>query len=86
MTTLGASIEVSVKELIAGKPHPGTLPTKTRVYIPDIGIDPVSDLIQAARIATDMDCHAVPHIAARRIDSADALERRLSRVSALKSA
>ena len=54
------------------------LPRGTRVYITDVGVDPVDALIGAARKVTDMGYQAVPHIPARRIESLAALEHRLS--------
>ena len=75
---IGASIEVSAKHVHDGKLHAEQLPKGTRVYITDVGVDPVADLISAARKVTDMGYQTVPHIPARRIESTDALESRLA--------
>ena len=75
---IGASIEVSAKHVHDGKLHDQMLPKGTRVYITDVGVDPVADLIAAARKVTDMGYQTVPHIPARRIESESALEARLS--------
>ena len=77
-SNIGASIEVSAKHVHDGKLHAELLPKATRVYITDVGVDPVADLISAARKVTDMGYQAVPHTPARRIESVDALESRLS--------
>ena len=74
---IGASIEVSAKHVHDGKLHADQLPKGTRVYITDVGVDPVADLISAARKVTDMGYQTVPHTPARRIESVDALESRL---------
>lgn len=76
-TNISASIEVSAKHVHDGKLHGDMLPQGTRVYITDVGVDPVADLIAAARKVTDMGYQTVPHIPARRIESVDALKARL---------
>ena len=73
-----ASMEVSAKHVHDGKLQPGMLPAGTRVYITDVGVDPLPDMIEAARKVTDMGYTTVPHIPARRIESEDALRTRLS--------
>ena len=75
---IGASIEVSAKHVHDSKLEAGLLPAGTRVYITDVGVDPVADIISAARKVTDMGYATVPHIPARRIESESALESRLS--------
>ena len=75
---IAASIEVSAKHVHDGKLSETKFPRGTRVYLTDVGVDPVDDLIAAARMVTDMGYQSVPHIPARRIESADALEHRLS--------
>lgn len=77
-TRISASIEASAKHVHDGKLDIGMLPGGTRVYITDVGVDPVADLIEAARKVTEMGYAAVPHIPARRIESRDALHARLS--------
>ncbi len=78
MSNIGASMEVSAKHVHDGKLTGGMLPSGTRVYITDVGVDPVEDLISAAGKVTDMGYRAVPHTPARRIESFGALESRLS--------
>ena len=75
---ISASIEVSAKHVHDGKLHADMLPKGTRVYITDVGVDPVADLISAARKVTDMEYQTVPHTPARRIESVSALESRLA--------
>ncbi|MFD0917699.1 methylenetetrahydrofolate reductase [Pseudahrensia aquimaris] len=75
---ISASMEVSAKHVHDGKLQAGMFPHGTRVYITDVGVDPVADIIKATRAITDMGYHAVPHIPARRIESQNALESRLS--------
>ncbi len=78
MAKISASIEVSAKHVHDGKLTEHMLPRGTRVYITDVGVDPVDALIDAARSVTDLGYQAVPHIPARRIESVAALEHRLS--------
>lgn len=73
-----ASMEVSAKHVQDGKLTAGLLPAGTRVYITDVGVDPVADIIAAARQVGEMGYAAVPHIPARRIESKEALNARLS--------
>ena len=78
MSKISASMEVSAKHVHDGKLHSAMLPTGTRVYITDVGVDPVAEIIRAAKMVTDMGYACVPHIPARRIESEGALESRLS--------
>ncbi len=75
-----ASIEVGAQHVNNGKLEAGMLPTGTRVYITDVGVDPLDAMVEAARKVTQMYYSAVPHIPARRIESEGALETRLSRL------
>lgn len=77
-SAIPASIEVSPKHVIDNKLTPGMLPEGTRVYITDVGVDPLADYIAAARRIGEMNYAAVPHVPARRIESAEALKTRLS--------
>ena len=77
-THINASIEASAKHVHDNKLERGMLPVGTRVYITDVGVDPVDDLIEAARKVTDMGYSVVPHIPARRIEGLDSLRSRLS--------
>ncbi|MEL6505110.1 MAG: methylenetetrahydrofolate reductase [Pseudomonadota bacterium] len=78
MTHIPASMEASPKHVLDGKMQAGMMPVGTRLYITDVGIDPVADIIKASRMVTDMGYSPVPHIPARRIESEGALEARLS--------
>ena len=78
MTNIPASMEVSAKHVHDGKLSAGMMPQGTRVYITDVGVDPVAQIISASRKVTDMGYATVPHIPARRIESEGALESRLS--------
>ena len=78
MTKINASMEVSAKHVHDAKLNAGMLPHGTRVYVTDVGVDPVVDIISACQKITDMGYAAVPHIPARRIESEAALDTRLS--------
>ncbi|MEE9315030.1 MAG: methylenetetrahydrofolate reductase [Rhizobiaceae bacterium] len=78
MSKIAASMEVSAKHVMDGKLDATMMPQGTRVYITDVGVDPVSEIIAASRRVTDMGYQTVPHIPARRIESEGALESRLS--------
>ncbi len=75
---INASIEVSAKHVHDAKLDASMLPAHTRVYITDVGVDPVSEIVAAARMVTDMGYAPVPHVPARRIESEGALDARLS--------
>ena len=75
-----ASIEVGAQHVHGGKLKASMLPTGTRVYITDVGVDPLDAIVGAARMVTDMGYSPVPHIPARRIESEGALQERLSRL------
>ena len=76
-THIPASIEVSPKQAIESADLPGLFPAGTRVYITDIGIDPVETLVAAAKRVGDLGYTAVPHFASRRLGSRNALEDRV---------
>ncbi|MEE9376324.1 MAG: methylenetetrahydrofolate reductase [Rhizobiaceae bacterium] len=78
MNKIPASMEVSAKHVMDGKLDATMMPQGTRVYITDVGVDPVSEIIAASRRVSDMGYQTVPHIPARRIESLRALEARLS--------
>jgi len=73
-----ASIEVSAKHVLDAKLDGAMLPAATRVYVTDVGVDPVCDIVTACRKIHDMGYTPVPHIPARRIESAGALDTRLA--------
>ena len=75
--SIPASIEVSARHVLDGKLTVTMLPLATRVYVTDVGVDPVEDIVLACRSITDMGYRPVPHVPARRIESEGALDRRL---------
>ncbi|MEM1040403.1 MAG: methylenetetrahydrofolate reductase [Pseudomonadota bacterium] len=74
---IDASMEVSAKHVHDGKLQPGMMPDGTRVYITDVGVDPVASITDACRKIEAFGYVAVPHIPARRIESLGALDARL---------
>ncbi|MDD9909313.1 MAG: methylenetetrahydrofolate reductase [Ahrensia sp.] len=80
-TSIPASIEVGAQHVHGGKLEADMLPGGTRVYITDVGVDPLDTMVEAARKVTDYGYQAVPHIPARRIESEGALQTRLSRLT-----
>lgn len=77
-TRIPASIEVSAKHVQDGKLSDTMLPAGTRVYITDVGVDPVADLIKAAATVRGLGFSPVPHVPARRIESEGALDDRIA--------
>lgn len=82
MTKIAASIEVAPKQAIESADLPGLFPAGSRVYITDIGTDPVDVLVSAARRVHDLGYKPVPHFAARRLTTKVALEERIRRTTA----
>ena len=80
-TRIPASIEASPRHVLDGKLTGELLPPDTRVYITDVGVDPLDDYVEAARQTQAMGYTAVPHVPVRRIESAEALDTRLSRLA-----
>lgn len=78
MTKIPASLEVTPKQAIESADLPTLLPRGTRVYITDIGED-ADTLVAAAKRVREMGYEPVPHIAARRQTSREALDARLER-------
>ncbi|EFL90716.1 methylenetetrahydrofolate reductase [Ahrensia sp. R2A130] len=78
MSHIPASMEVSAKHVHDGKLTAGMLPSGTRVYITDVGVDPVEDLIRAAATVRGLGYSPVPHVPARRIESEAALDARIA--------
>ncbi|MEW5420817.1 methylenetetrahydrofolate reductase [Amorphus sp. 3PC139-8] len=72
-----ASIEVSSKQALDSGDLPGLFPPGTRVYVTDIGSDEPSALVKAARRVTDLGYTAVPHFAARRLSTRQAVETQI---------
>lgn len=75
-----ASIEAGAAHILKDKLDGTMLPSGTRVYLTDVGVDPLDDLVRAAREITGMGYTAVPHIPARRIESEEALRERMTRL------
>ena len=76
-----ATIELAPKQAIESEDLPGLLPPGVRVYITDLGNDDLEETVAAARRVRDLGYEPVPHVAARRVTSADALERRMERLT-----
>ena len=79
-TRIPASIEASPRHVLDAKLEPGLLPAGTRVYLTDVGVDPMDDYVEAARRIGEMGYHAAPHVPARRIESQAALDTRIARL------
>ena len=50
MSKIPASIEVGAQHVHSGKLEAGMLPTGTRVYITDVGVDPERDRARGFRV------------------------------------
>ena len=81
LTRIPASIEASPRHVLDGKLAAVSMPAGTRVYITDVGVDPLADYVEAARLTTQMGYAAVPHVPVRRIESQAALDDRLARLT-----
>ena len=75
--SIDASIEMAPSQALDSPDLPGLLPPDVRIYITDIGLADTPTLVKAARRVTDLGYAAVPHIAARRQTTREALETRL---------
>lgn len=73
---LPASIEILPKQIPTSDQLRPLLPLGTHVYLTDLST-PHSEMLVAAKLLRDAGCIPVPHIAARRINSWEALERRI---------
>jgi methylenetetrahydrofolate reductase (NADPH) len=76
-SSIDASIEMAPSQALDSPDLPGLLPPGVRIYITDIGLADTPMLVKAARRVTDLGYTAVPHIAARRQTTREALETRL---------
>ena len=74
---IGASIEATPKQVLDTADLSGLFPVGTRVYLTDLGTDDTARLVRAARTLQDCGFVAVPHIAARRQPTWEALEARI---------
>lgn len=79
---LPASIEIPPFRVLTLPDLPALLPPGTRVYLPDLGGADDAQLVAAAAAIRAAGADPVPHLAARRIASAQALDQRLARLVA----
>jgi methylenetetrahydrofolate reductase (NADPH) len=79
LTRIPASIEVSPKQALESPELAGLFPQSTRVYLTDIGIEPLDRMIAAARRMRDLGYEPVPHFAARRVLNLHEFETRVRR-------
>lgn len=78
-TPLPASIEMLPQQTPSAEVLKTLLPAGTCVYLTDISTNEIDDnMVSAARKLRDANCHPIPHLAARRFESGDALERKLA--------
>ncbi|TIS41338.1 MAG: hypothetical protein E5X01_09030, partial [Mesorhizobium sp.] len=76
-SSIDASIEMAPSQVIDSPDLPGLFPSGVRVYITDIGLADTPTLVKAARRGADLGYTAVPHMAARRLTTRQALETRV---------
>lgn len=74
---VAASIEVSPHQAMESPELVVLIPAGVRVYITDVGTDPVETITKGAARLNEIGLVAVPHFAARRLGSRDALETRV---------
>lgn len=79
---LPASIEILPKQIPTSDQLRTLLPTGTLVYLTDVST-PASEMLVAAKRLRDAGYIPVPHIVARRINSWEALERRVRELAEL---
>ncbi len=79
---LKITIEASSKQVLSTDEMGSLFPKGTWVYLTDVGIDPLETIIAAAAKLRACGYVPVPHIPARRIKSAEALDLRIARLSA----
>lgn len=76
---LPASIEILPKLVPSAEVLKALLPAGTRVYLTDISTTGIDDeMVSAARKVHEAACQPIPHLAARRFKSPEALERKLA--------
>ncbi len=76
--TLAASVEVTPKQIEKDPSVLDLIPPATRTYLVDIGAMSAASWGQVAQTLVRKGLEPVPHIAARRLESREALEERLS--------
>lgn len=75
---LPASIEILPKQIPSSDQLRRLIPAGTRVYLTDLGTAGIdTEMLVASRHLQDIGCIPVPHLAARRIKSREALETRI---------
>ena len=75
------SLEIGVHDLDALAKHPDLLPAKSRVYVNAVAGEGAEARVEAATRLRKFGYQPVPHIAARRMPSTDALEYYLQQLS-----
>lgn len=78
---VAASIEVSPYQAMESADLPGAIPRGARVYMTDVGTDSTDMIARGAARLNDLGFVAVPHFAARRLTSRQALETRIKRLA-----
>lgn len=78
---LTASVEASPKQVLSTEGLGSLFPSGTWVYLTDVGVDPLDNIVAAAAKLNSCGYVPVPHIPARRIASKAALELRISRLT-----
>ena len=81
-TSIYASIEVVPKQVLGANDLETWFPAGTRVYLPDVGVESISVMVDSAARLREYDYEPVPHLPARRLKDAAELELRLARFSA----
>ncbi len=78
---LAASTEMSPKQVVEKAELLAEIPAGTQVYVTDLGNASEDTIVQAARILTERNMIAVPHMAARRYPSLEAFQQRITRLT-----
>lgn len=81
-TPIFASIEAVPKQVLAADDLETWFPAGTRVYLPDVGVDPLNVIVESAARLRECGYEPVPHFPARRIRDVEELDLRLARLSA----
>ncbi|WP_265975427.1 methylenetetrahydrofolate reductase [Brucella intermedia] len=81
---LPASIEILPREIPTSEQLRALLPSGTLVYLADVGAPRTNaEMLAAAQRIQEAGCIPVPHLAARRIKSREALEKRIKELAEL---
>ncbi|POF28892.1 methylenetetrahydrofolate reductase [Roseibium marinum] len=78
---LAASTEMSPRQVVEKTELLAHIPAGTQVYVTDLGNAPEEMIVAAARMLTENNLIAVPHMAARRYPSFEAFETRIKRLT-----